>query len=577
MSMRTPTAALVGLFLVAGGAHCGRGRILEPADSGLERDSAAPSPPPDASVDDGAEAQAIAPLLPDAGACVETSSGATADVGVSVLQFHNHASRDGVFTDPLLTKANAARMHLDPTFHASIKGNVYAQPLYVEAGPGTKGIFLVATENNSVYALDETGAQVWMKQVGPSASGPERCGNILPLGITGTPVVDLARRAIYFDAARPGATSGRLAEHEIHALSLDDGTELCGWPVKASSISAGGRTFNPKPENQRGALLIAQDTLYVPYGGHFGDCTDNAGNPYFGWVIGVPLDNPQGAIGWVSASSEAGIWAVGGLATDGVNLFAATGNGGTIEPCPSVPATSPPPGWLGQEAILRFQAGPAWSGQPTDYFAPLDWPCLDAVDLDIGGSNPVLFDVASGSPSQLLAAFGKDGMMYLADRTNLGGIGNDIASMPLVNGKIRTAPVAYATPSGTYVVANGSEGTGGGLGAACPSDQAGDLVAVKITPGTPPTMTTAWCADEMGAGSPIFTTSDGMNDALVWALGAEASQQLHAWDADTGAIVMNGGSSADVARGFHHFSTIIVVKGRIFAGADDALWAFAPQ
>jgi hypothetical protein len=100
---------------------------------------------------------------------------------------------------------------------------------------------------------------------------------------------------------------------------------------------------------------------------------------------------------------------------------------------------------------------------------------------------------------------------------------------------------------------------------------------VRITPGTPPTMSTAWCADEMGAGSPIFTTSDGTNDALVWALGAEASQQLHAWDADTGAVVLSGGSSADVAPGFHHFSSIIVVKGRIFAGADNALWAFTSQ
>ncbi len=506
-----------------------------------------------------------------------SASDAAAAVGVPVLQFHNHASRDGVFVDPLLTASAAKKMHLDRTFTATIDGNVYAQPLYVVDGPGGQPAFIVATENNNVYALDENGATIWARRIGAAAARAEVCGNIRPLGITGTPVVDPTRRALYVDAALPGVGTTSMAEHEIHALSLEDGSELAGgWPVKASTVSgvmgadAGTMKFLPNPQNQRGALLILGSTLYVPYGGHSGDCTDSSGAYYRGWVIGVPLDRPGGATGFVTQASQSGIWATGGLATDGTSIFGTTGNAGGGQSCPNPPPVSPPPGWAQQEAILRFRPGPVWSGQTTDYWAPADWPCLDNADLDVGGSSPVVVDLPSGSPRHLVVALGKDGNMYVADRTNLGGVGAPVASLNILSRTIKAAPAAYATPSGTYVVAYGI----GGAGVGCPAGQTGNLVAVKITPGTPPTLSTAWCADELGEGAPIFTTSDGTHDNLVWAVGAEASNELRAWDADTGALVYAG---TDVLAGSRHFSTVIAVKGRIFSAADSALNAFTSQ
>src|SRR5262249_20402027 len=109
--------------------------------------------------------------------------GATHPVGASVLQFHNHATRDGAYVDPRLTRANASTMHVDPAFATGlIDGSVYAQPLYVENGP-VGSVFLVATEKNDVYALDETGAQKWTRNVGAPAARAQGCGNIQPLGI----------------------------------------------------------------------------------------------------------------------------------------------------------------------------------------------------------------------------------------------------------------------------------------------------------------------------------------------------------------------------------------------------------
>jgi hypothetical protein len=497
----------------------------------------------------------------------------------SVLQFHKHASRDGVYVDPAITVANAQKMHLDPSFSATVDGSVYAQPLYVEDGPGGAPAFIVATETNHVYALDLQGAPLWTRSIGSYAAGAEGCGNIKPLGITGTPVIDLTRRAVYLDAAiaSPDPSKLTLYEHEVHALSLDDGTELPGgWPVAASTITgvtgAGPGTlgFTPQPQNQRGALLIAGDTLYVPYGGHAGDCADNEGRLYHGWVLGVPLDAPSRATGFATESERAGIWSVGGLASDGRSIFAATGNGNGGQTCPATPQVSPPPGWAQQEAILRLLPGPSWSGQTPDYWAPLDWPCLDNADLDVGGSTPVLLDLPGSTPSHLVVASGKDGYVYVLDRDDLGGVSAPVASIHAAAHQIKMAPAAYTTPRGTYVVIYGSGGTSSLV---CPQGQSGNLVAVRITGGSPPAVQAAWCADEMGQGSPIFTSSDGTHDALVWAVGAESSNQLGAWDADTGALVFRG---SDVLGGLHHFSTIIVAGGRIFSGADGTMYAYTP-
>src|ERR1700761_7300178 len=80
----------------------------------------------------------------------------------NVTTFHNGADRAGAYVVPGLTYAAAAKLHLDANFKAAITGDVYAQPLYWKAAGARKGLVIVATEENLVYALDEaTGAQVW--------------------------------------------------------------------------------------------------------------------------------------------------------------------------------------------------------------------------------------------------------------------------------------------------------------------------------------------------------------------------------------------------------------------------------
>jgi hypothetical protein len=496
------------------------------------------------------------------------TGGGTTTGTADVLERGKHPSRAAHYVDPLLTPTAAAKMVLDTSFNGQLQGNVYAQPLYVENGPGGKGTFYVVTESNGVYALSETdGSVTWTKSFGNAATTTGAgCGNISPIGITGTPVIDLPSRTMYFNAATAMGAATTIQKHLIHAISIDDGTEKAGFPVDASTVTYGTSTFIPAPQNERGALLLVNGTLYVPYGGHYGDCAQ-----YRGWVIGIPTANPSAVNGFATGGQRGGgMWAAGGLASDGTNIYGTTGN------------TFGAATWGQGEAILRFQAGPVHSGQPTDYFAPSNWQILDAGDIDLGGSGPVLVDVPGATPSQLVVGLGKNGVAYLVDRNNLGGIGKGngttgegLASMKVANGAIINAAATYTTANGVFLVLHVHSGN---PGAGCPAGQSGDLVALKIGAASPPTLSVAWCANNQGQGSPIATTTDGHANALVWTAGAEGSKHLHAFDGETGAVVYAGGGAGDVmANQTRRFNSPIAVKGRIFVAADNALYAFKSQ
>jgi hypothetical protein len=120
---------------------------------------------------------------------------------VNVTQEHNHLSRDGLYINSAFTRSAAANVRRDLNFNGTISGNVYAQPLYIEGGPSGRARVIVVTESNNVYAIDAiTGTVIWQRNVGPPVTSGLPCGNISPLGITGTPVVHLASRSLFFDA-----------------------------------------------------------------------------------------------------------------------------------------------------------------------------------------------------------------------------------------------------------------------------------------------------------------------------------------------------------------------------------------
>jgi hypothetical protein len=111
---------------------------------------------------------------------------------------------------------------------------------------------------------------------------------------------------------------------------------------------------------------------------------------------------------------------------------------------------------------------------------------------------------------------------------------------------------------------------GGSGGASCKKGS-GNLAIVALS--ATGQISEPWCASNQGNGSPSITSSDGTNDLLVWTVGAEASNQLHAWDLVTGTQVVMG---SDTMTAMHHFTTPIFVNGRVFAAGDGQLYAFKP-
>src|SRR5882724_78722 len=124
-------------------------------------------------------------------------------VQMNVTQFHNHDSRDGLYIDSAFTPSAAANLTRDLNFDGTIEGNVYAQPLYIDNGPDGRPTIIAVTESNNVYALDAVdGTIIWERNVGDSVplDALPCTPKLETMGITGTPVVDLASRALFLDA-----------------------------------------------------------------------------------------------------------------------------------------------------------------------------------------------------------------------------------------------------------------------------------------------------------------------------------------------------------------------------------------
>jgi hypothetical protein len=502
----------------------------------------------------------------------DTGTDGAASAAANVLQHHNDLARDGIYVDPAMTPTALTTLHLDATFVGTVNGNVYAQPLFVAQGAGMAETYYVATETNHVTALGTSG---WDKTFGTAkmgANADKPCGTINPLGITGTPFIDLPSRTLYFDAMVSSDNNATLTNvtHDIYAISIDDGSTKTGWPVNAGPLftSVGTNAVN---QNQRGALTLVGGVLYAAYAGHVGDCT-----PYKGVVIGIPVATPTKSTVWATASfgtttaGRGGIWGSGGIPSDGTSIYVATGNTSVDDTTSGFTA---PPMWSGGETVFRFASGPTFSGKPADAYYPTNWATLDDGDTDIGGSNPVLFDMPSAPTPHLVAAFGKDGNLYLLNRDTLGvtGGGGELAKVKVAGGVILGSQAAYTTSSGTYLALRGT-------GSGCPSGGGGNLVAVKISPGTTaspaPTAKVAWCAAETGMGSPMVTMTGTSANVVVW----DANTRLYGYDGDTGNKVFAGGGTGDVmANGITSFNTPIDVgQGRIAVATSGQLYVFTP-
>jgi outer membrane protein assembly factor BamB len=478
-----------------------------------------------------------------------TGDGNPTSADISVLTHHHDLSRDGLYIDPVLTKTAIQTMHRDTTFAPpTFTGHVFAQPLFVDGHGTAPDRLIIATEENVVYAVDAaSGAMLWTKTLAPPVPQPSLgCGNINPLGITGTPVIEPTTGIMYI-AAESTPDGGTTVQHRIYALSVADGSITAGWPIDLASVTSGQTGFNSIVQFQGGALALANGHVYVPYTSLFGDC----GN-YHGWVVAIPLADSTHPTAWSTTAHGGGVEGPNGIAVDGTSIFAATGN---------TAATST---WGGGEAIVRLGSDASFSGATTDYFAPTNWVNLDNADQDVGDSGVLLFSVGS---VKYALALGKDEHAFILDRSNLGGIMTPVTEPIVSTATVQGSPAAFTDALGVHLVFAAS-------GASCQSGS-GKLTSLLVTATPQLTVTGSWCAapGTNGHGSPIVTSSDGANDAVVWALGIGGDNKLYAFDGDTGAQLF---VSTDVLPTLEAYQVPIAARGRIYVAGDGNIFMFRP-
>jgi polyvinyl alcohol dehydrogenase (cytochrome) len=298
--------------------------------------------------------------------------------------FGRDAAHTGVAAG--LTAAGALRAG----WRAQLDGAVYGQPLLVG------NLVIAATENDSLYALRQaTGAVAWRRHVGtPVPLSALPCGNINPLGITGTTVYDQGNGLVYAVAE----TSGY--HHILVGVSATDGALKVQRDIPAPD-------GQPRYDQQRPGLTIEDGRVYVAFGGLAGDC-----GPYRGSVASVPLSGGGPIQSYVVPTAREGaIWGTAGpVAGPGGTLYVSVGNG-------SVTST----GFDGSDAVTALS--PAL--RQTGVFAPSSWYADSQRDLDLGSTQPVL--AANG----MLLALGKSGIAYLLRAARLGGVGGQVARAPV--------------------------------------------------------------------------------------------------------------------------------------------------
>ena len=144
--------------------------------------------------------------------------------------------------------------------------------------------------------------------------------------------------------------------------------------------------------------------LYVPYGSYNADC-----GSYHGRVVTINTANPTMVGQWQASDMGDGIWAAGGMASDGNGVFAVTGN--------TVPLFSTVPTHGDSEQVTRITG----MGTKADFFYPSNWMAMDTGDFDFGATNPMVITVPGATPSKLVVAIAKDGKGYLLDADQLRG------------------------------------------------------------------------------------------------------------------------------------------------------------
>src|SRR5262245_25055211 len=319
-------------------------------------------------------------------------------------------------------------------YSASPATHLTASATYGEAVQSN--VVYVATGSNTIYAIDATatnGEVLLSRNLGrpvPISALPGRCNNNGPnVGITSTPVIDLATRTMYVIAYT--RKNDNTSTYYVHALDLQNlADRVAAVEVSASHSLIDGSTFNfdANVQRQRAGLVMANGNIYAGFAS-FCDLRKDVSR---GWLLGwkasslepLPATQLNNRIASPDSPRLSSIWMSGyGIAADASgDLFFSVGNSDKLScpsPCPDTPDTYNPPDNI-QESVVKM------SGDLTkilDYFTPYNHHGLDQADFDLGAGGVLLLPEQPGPIPRLAATAGKFSPVYLLNRDNLGKYG----------------------------------------------------------------------------------------------------------------------------------------------------------
>jgi hypothetical protein len=509
---------------------------------------------------------------------------------VNVTTYHNDIARTGQNTqETILTPANVNSTQFGKLFTVTVDGAVYAQPLYLSAvniAGGTHNVVYAATEHDSLYAIDaDSGAIYWQisliapggRTVNPQTDIGSDCTDIIPeIGITGTPVIDAMSGTLYVVAKT--YVNGTGAQY-LHAIDVSTAAEKFGGPVviqgsvPGTAYDAVGNVvhFNPLFENQRPALLLENGHVVIGWASH---CDTD---PWHGWVMSYSASTlgQEAVFNTTANGAESGIWmSGGGIAADTAgDLYFATGNGS----------------WNGTsdfgDSIVKLGPPAAGSFPVLDYFTPYNQSTLDVDDTDVASGGLVLLPTLP-SGRQLLAQQGKQGTIYLLDRTNMGRY--------CIN---QTPRCTNSDPQIVQEIVGASGGlwgspaywngnlywTGVNEQIRAYSLNAGNSGLISTTP-------TSHTAQAFGFSAPTPSiSSNGNSNAILWALdgssygsncvsGSPDCLGLYAYDATNLANLLYNSRQAannrDSPGTAVKFETPIIANGKVYVGTQSGVSAY---
>jgi len=512
-----------------------------------------------------------------------TSNKATLSVSstavlVDVATYHYDNARSGAnLQEATLTPANVNSATFGKLGFYAVDGLVDGQPLYLSQlgipSNGTHNVLYAVTEHASVYAFDaDSGTVLWQKSLlspGETTSDNRGCGQVTPeIGITSTPVIDRSQGALY-TVAMSKDSSGNYHQR-IHALDIATGAELFGGPVAVQATfpgsgdnSQGGNViFDPAQYKERAGLLLSNGVIYTMWASH---CDDR---PYTGWIIGYDestLAQTQ-VLNVTPNGSEGAIWMAGAApaadVTGDIYFLDANGSFDTTLDSNGFPNL----GDFGNAFIKLSTTGGILS--VADYFTMSTTVAESNADEDLGSGGAVVLvdETDTGSHvHQLAVGAGKDGVIYVVDRNNMGkfNASQDMIYQELsgaLNGAVYSKP-AFFNNTIYY-------------GAVSDSIRAFPITNAKLA--TSAASLTSHTFTYPGATPSI--SANGTSHAILWAVENTNPAVLHAYDATNLVTELYNSNQAAGSRdqfgNGNKFITPIVVNGKVFVGTPNGVAVF---